>query len=109
MKQTKIKINKETIKKIVRLASLTLVKKESDELTDQLKEIVAFVEKLNEVDTTSVEPTSQVTGLENVWRQDKIEPGLKSAEVLQNTKAKQSGRFKVKAILNKREKDNGLK
>lgn len=101
MKQVKIKIDKETVKKTARLANLTLAKTELDELTGQLKEIIAFVEKLNEVNTASTEPTSQVTGLENVWRRDKIEPGLKSAEALKNTKATQDGRFKVKAILNK--------
>ena len=101
MKQAKIKIDKETVKKTARLANLTLAKKELDELTNQLNEILAFVEKLNEVDTVSVEPTSQVTGLENVWRRDKVEPSLKSVEALKNTKATQDGRFKVKAILNK--------
>lgn len=95
------------MKQIAQLANLTLAKKELDELTDQLREIVTFVEKLNEVDTTSVEPTSQVTGLENVWRQDEIEPGLKLVKVLKNANATLDDRFKVKAILNKKDKGKG--
>jgi len=101
MKQTKIKIDKETIKKTARLANLTLVEKELNELAGQLKEIIVFVGKLNEVDATSVEPTSQVTGLENVWRQDEVEPSLTLANALKNAKTVQADRFKVKAILNK--------
>ena len=56
-------------------------------------------EKLKEVDTKGVEITSQVTGLENVTRNDKESPCLSQDETLSNAKDKHNGLFKVKAVL----------
>jgi len=99
VKKARIQIDQKTIERTARLANLALADKELVKFTRQLKAIVAFVEELDKIDTASVEPTSQVTGLENIWRQDKVEPGLKPVEALRNAPAKQDGRFKVKAIL----------
>ena len=65
----------------------------------QLSEILNYFEKLKEVDTKNVETTSQVTGLENVTREDKAINSLTQEEALSNTKSQHNGFFKVKAIL----------
>lgn len=84
---------------VAKLANLTLSKGEQDKFEKQLSKILSYVEKLKEVDSKNVETTSQVTGLENVTREDKITPSLSQDEVLSNSKSTHNGMFKVKAIL----------
>ena len=84
---------------VAKLANLPLTDKEKRKFEKQLSSILNYIEKLNEIDTSNVEPTSQVTGLENVTREDKPSPSLSQDEVLSNTLSKHNGLFKVKAIL----------
>lgn len=83
---------------VAKLASLPLKKEEIQKFQKQLSAILDYIKKLNEVNTRNVEPTSQVTDLENVTREDKPNPSLPQAEVLKNTKSKHNSFFKVKAI-----------
>lgn len=83
-----------------KLANLPLKPQEKEKFEKQLSKILSYVEKLKEIDTKNVEITSQVTGLENVVREDKTSPCLSQEEALANTKSKHNGFFKVKAILN---------
>lgn len=83
---------------VAKLANLPLTENEKEKFEKQLNDILSYIEKLNEVDTKNVEPTSQVTGLENVTREDKPAPSLSQEEVLKNTKSQHNGMFKVKAI-----------
>lgn len=55
---------------IAKLARLDLSDKEKQKYSKELSEILDYMEKLNEVDTKNIEPTSQVTGLTNVFRKD---------------------------------------
>lgn len=87
------------IKHIAKLANLKLKSSEEQKFEKQLGEIVSYVEKLKEVDTENIEITSQVTGFENVVREDKSAPSLSQEEVLSGTKSKHNGLFKVDAIL----------
>lgn len=91
-----MKIN---ITHVAKLANLPLTKEEERKLEKQLQETLTYVEKLNEVDTTNTPPTSQVTGLENVTREDTTIPSLSQEKTLSNTKSKHNGLFKIKAIL----------
>lgn len=84
---------------VAKLANLPLSVEEKKKFEKQLNEIVAYVEKLNEVDTKNVEITSQVTGLENFTREDTPAPSLTQEEVLSGTKSKHNGFFKIDAIL----------
>lgn len=84
---------------VAKLASLPLKPEEKDKFEKQLSEILSYVEKLKKVDTKNVEISSQVTGLENVTREDEITPSLTQEEALSNTKSQHNGFFKVKAIL----------
>lgn len=99
------------IKHLVKLANLNLNKDEEEKFGKQLSSILEYINKLNEIDTTNIEPTSQVTGLENITREDTTIPSLSQEEVLSNAKparnasrrdaggSKHNGFFKVKAIL----------
>jgi len=86
---------------IAKLANLPLVKDEIKKYEEQLSAILEYIEKLKKVKTDDVLETSQVTGLENVTKDDSPTPSLSQEEVLSNTKNKQSGSFKVKAIFEK--------
>lgn len=86
---------------VAKLANLTLKPEEKEKFEKQLSEILSYVEKLKEVDTKNVETSSQVTGLENVTREDETTPSLTQEEALSNAKSTHNGLFKVRAILDK--------
>ncbi len=83
---------------IAKLANLSLLPSEKLKLEKQLEETLDYVEELSEVDTKNIDPTSQVTGLENITREDIAKPSLSQDEALSNTKSKHNGFFKVNAI-----------
>lgn len=81
-----------------KLANLPLTKAEEVLFSKQLSSVLAYVQKLSEVETKDVEPTAQVTGLINEFREDAITPGLSQEEALKNAPGKYKGFFKVKSI-----------
>jgi aspartyl-tRNA(Asn)/glutamyl-tRNA(Gln) amidotransferase subunit C len=85
---------------VARLANLTLSEEEKEKFEKQLEETAQYVEGLNEVETKDTEPTSQVTGLENITREDEVKPSLTQDQALKNAKSTHNGFFKVKGILN---------
>ena len=58
---------------LAQLSSLQLASDEVDALQQDLSNIVGYIEQLGELDTTGIEPTYQVTGLSNVWRDDVVD------------------------------------
>lgn len=87
------------VKHVAKLANLPLKENEKEKFEKQLSETLEYVEKLNSINTDGVEPTSQVTGLENVTREDETSPSLSQEEALFNSKSIHNGLFKVPAIL----------
>ena len=65
-----MKLTKEEIQHIAELARLELTEEEMETYGGQLSAIFGYIDQLKEVDTTTVEPTAQVTGLKNVMRDD---------------------------------------
>lgn len=63
----------EQVRHIAKLARLGISSSDCEKFSKQLSDIFAYVEKLNGVDVSKVEPTSQVTGLKNVMRKDEAE------------------------------------
>lgn len=94
-----MKLTNDQVKHVAKLANLTLTQEEVLKFADQLSETLSFVEQLERVDTTNIEPTNQVTGLTNVLREDETAPSLSQADALRNTKSKVDGFFKVPAVL----------
>lgn len=86
------------VKHTARLANLALDEKEIPKFEKQLSAILEYIQKLEEVDTSKVIPTSQTTGLENVVREDTAKDSLKAAEVFAQNKDMVNGQFKVKGI-----------
>ncbi|MBI2616987.1 Asp-tRNA(Asn)/Glu-tRNA(Gln) amidotransferase subunit GatC [Candidatus Gottesmanbacteria bacterium] len=85
---------------VAHLARLGLSKEDLEKFQKQLSQIIEFVDELENVDTKGIEPTSQVTGLENVFREDEIKPSLSQEVVLSNAPRKHNGYFVVDAIFN---------
>lgn len=93
-------ISLDDVKKLATLSALKVTDEEARTLQAELQNILKFVEQLDSVDTTGIEPTYQVTGLENVWREDEIiDYGLNRDELLKNAPDKQDGQIKVKRVL----------
>ena len=87
------------LKHVAKLANLKLEESQLPKFGKQLEEILTYVDKLGHVDTKGIEITSQVTGLENVTREDKSAPSLTQKETLSGTSQTHNGFFKVPAIL----------
>ena len=87
------------VKYVAHLARLNLSETEQQKLGEQLRGILAYVEKLKEVDVTGVEPTAHAVPLTNVVRPDVVQPSLTNAEALRNAPAKANGLFIVPKIV----------
>lgn len=94
-----MKIARQEVEHVAKLARLELSEQEQETLTDQLSNILTYVEKLNELDTKGVEPTSHVLDLRNVMRDDRGVPGLPQEQALANAPEKAAGHYKVPKII----------
>jgi aspartyl-tRNA(Asn)/glutamyl-tRNA(Gln) amidotransferase subunit C len=94
-----VKISKQEVEHVAKLARLELSEQEKEKLTDQLSNILTYVETLNSLDTKGVEPTSHVLDLKNVMRDDVAVPGLTQEQALANAPDKASGHYKVPKII----------
>ncbi|AUS09846.1 Asp-tRNA(Asn)/Glu-tRNA(Gln) amidotransferase GatCAB subunit C [Laceyella sacchari] len=91
-------ISKEQVQKVAMLGRLKLSEEEAEQYTTQLNDILQFVEKLNELDTEAVEPTSHVLPMQNVLREDEVRPSLERDKALANAPEQQDGMFRVPAV-----------
>ena len=92
-------ISTSDIQHLASLSSLALTDDEVDGLRQDLENIIGYIEQLGELDTAGVEPTYQVTGLENVWREDEVKPGISRDELLELASEKQNNQVKVPQVL----------
>jgi len=87
------------VEHIATLARLEFTDEEKATFTHQLNSILAYVEQLNKLDTTSVEPLAHVIELEDVYREDVVKPGVTQEEALKNAPAKTDKFFKVPKVI----------
>jgi len=90
------------IKHVAKLSRLDLSLSEIKKFKKQLSSVVDFIRQLSEVDTSNFEPTSQTTGLSNIWRDDEVSHGFSEKDVFFSTNNQYAGYFKVKALLSER-------
>ncbi|MDB4867247.1 MAG: gatC [Cohnella sp.] len=86
------------VEHVANLARLDLSEQETEQFTGQLNAILQYADKLNELETTGVEPTSHVLPLFNVMRDDEVHVSLSIEEVLANAPEEEDGQFKVPAV-----------
>ncbi|MBI4812203.1 Asp-tRNA(Asn)/Glu-tRNA(Gln) amidotransferase subunit GatC [Candidatus Falkowbacteria bacterium] len=68
-----MQLSKEQIQHIANLARLELTNEELEKYGGQLSAVLDYIDQLKEVDVSGAEPTAQVTGLQNIFREDKVE------------------------------------
>ena len=93
-------IDKTVVKYVAHLSRISLDDRELEAYSKQLASILSYIDKLNELDTTSTPPTTHaLASLKNVFRKDVLKPSLKVEEALANAPAKEGGFFKVPKII----------
>ncbi len=95
-----MKLTNEQIERIAHLARLSLREDEKEKFRDQISSILDYFEKLTEVDTKGVQTISQITGLINVAREDRVVNCDEASRelLLENMPAKNGDLLKVKAV-----------
>lgn len=91
-------LSKEEVIKIAKLSRLALSEAEIIKFQKDLSAILTFVEQLKKVDTSKVKPTSQVTGLTNVKRNDLVDYNFSRKEILASALEHVEGHLKVKSV-----------
>ncbi len=94
-----MKITKQEVEHVAKLGRLELSEQETESLTDQLSNILTYVEKLNELDTKGVEPTSHVLDINNVMRDDVPAESLPREKALANAPDQAAGHYRVPLII----------
>jgi aspartyl-tRNA(Asn)/glutamyl-tRNA(Gln) amidotransferase subunit C len=89
------------VEKIAALARLHVSQAEKEKYTRQLNVILEYMEQLNQVDTSEIEPLSHPLELINVFRKDIVKPSLKAEEALQNAPERSGNYFKVPKVISK--------
>ncbi len=92
-------LSEKDVQYVAKLARLEVTDPEVAKYTQQLANILEYVEQLNKLDTTQVEPLTHPLDVKNVFRPDEPKPSLTQAEVLSNGPEVQSGHFKVPKIM----------
>ncbi|MDD5772061.1 MAG: Asp-tRNA(Asn)/Glu-tRNA(Gln) amidotransferase subunit GatC [bacterium] len=92
-------VDKEVIKKIARLANLYYKEDELDTSARELNQILTYVEKLSKLDTGGINPTFQVSPIENIYRDDIVGKSLDLEHVMSNAPEKEGKFFTVPKII----------
>lgn len=94
-----MKLSPQAVEHVAQLAQLELSDQEKDLFREQLSTILAYAERLQQLDTEAIPPTATVLPLENVMRDDKIEPSLPLADVMANAPRQEGDCFRVPVVL----------
>jgi len=94
------KLTRDDVLKLARLARLQLSDEEAEQFTGEISAILEYVELLQQVNVSGLEPTSQVTGLQNVTRSDVVKAySAPPTELLKNVPQVENGQIKVKRMI----------
>ena len=94
-------VSKKEVEKIAGLARLHITEQEKEKYTTQLNMILKYMEQLNSIDTSNIDPISHPFDLTNVVREDKVEPSLPVDEALKNAPDRSGDYFKVPKVISK--------
>jgi aspartyl-tRNA(Asn)/glutamyl-tRNA(Gln) amidotransferase subunit C len=94
-------IDKETVEKVAHLARLELAEDEKETMIADMSKILGFMAKLNEIDTTGVEPLVYMTNEINVTREDVVKQEITHQEALQNAPKQDGSYFLVAKVIDK--------
>lgn len=94
-----MKITRKDVETVALLSRLEIPEGDIEKVTGQLNAILEYVDVLNKVETSNVEPTAHVLPLKNVFRQDEVKPSLPRELALSNAPEQEDGYFKVPKIV----------
>ena len=94
-----MKLSREDVLHIARLARLGLTEAEVEKFSEQLSHLLEHFEVLQQVDTTDVPPTAQAIDLQTVMRDDEVAESLPPDQILDNAPQKEGDFFRVQAVL----------
>ena len=94
-----MKLNRKDVEHVALLSRLDLSENELDKFTGQLDAILEYIDVLNQVDTSAVEPMAHVLEIRNGMRSDEVQPSLPREAALQNAPDAEDGFFKVPKIV----------
>jgi aspartyl-tRNA(Asn)/glutamyl-tRNA(Gln) amidotransferase subunit C len=94
-----MKISREEVLHIARLARVALSEEEVDRFSEQLSNLLEHFEVLQQVDTENVPPTAQSVDLHDVMREDEVRPSYTPDEILANAPRRDEDCFRVKPVL----------
>lgn len=94
-----MKLSREEVLHIARLARVGLTEDEITRLSEQLSNLLENFEVLQKVDTTDVPPTAQSVALQSVMREDEVAPSLPPEDILANAPRREGDCFRVRAVL----------
>ena len=92
-------LSREEVLHVAELARLSLGTEEIELFTRQLNDILAYVEKLQELDTSGVVPLAHVIPVFNAFREDEVKAGLPLEEALENAPAREGNNFLVPKVI----------
>jgi aspartyl-tRNA(Asn)/glutamyl-tRNA(Gln) amidotransferase subunit C len=94
-----MKITREQVEHVARLARLELTEEEKALFTSQLDEILAYVDKLNELNTDGIVPTSHAVPMENAFREDVVAASIGIDKALANAPDRSESFFRVPKVI----------
>lgn len=89
----------DTVRRVARLARIAVTPEDAERMTGELNVILGFVEQLNEVDVTGVEPMTSVIPMDMKKRQDVVTDGGKAADIVANAPATEENFFLVPKVV----------
>ena len=92
-------VTKDDVEKIAQLAHLEFPASEKEALTEKFNDILAMMDKLNELDTTNIEPLTHVIPLENVFREDVLKESFPREAILRNAPKANEEFFNVPKVI----------
>ena len=96
-----MEVNRETIEKLARLSRLHFSEEEKMEIQADLQKMIHFVDKLNELDTTGLEPVLHMSAEKNMLREDVVQGAVTAEEALTNAPEKHQSFFTVPKVIRK--------
>ena len=96
------KINIETVDKLANLSRLEFDGKEKDGIINDLNRMLDFISKLDELDTTNIDPLIYMNDQKNILRPDVVKQSISQADGLKNAPKKDSDFFKVPKVVGKK-------
>lgn len=94
-----MKVDKETVQKMAHLSRLEITDSEAEQIQHSMSQILDWMDKLNELDTTGVEPLIHLSEEVNVLRKDEVQPPLPHDKGLANAPKHDSDYFRVPKVI----------